>query len=112
MMADVMIGIDPHKSSHTAVAIGSGEESLGEVRVRACAVQAERLLAWAVPWPGRTWAIGGADGVGHLLAQLLLRQPDRHRGMRGLVRVDPDHHFRHQHTPDRSHRTGSRGGHA
>ena len=29
LMAVVMIGIDPHKSSHTAVAIGLSEEPLG-----------------------------------------------------------------------------------
>jgi hypothetical protein len=46
-MAAVMIGVDPHKGSHTAVAIGAAEELLGQVRVRACAAQAERLLAWA-----------------------------------------------------------------
>jgi transposase len=46
-MADVMIGIDPHKSSHTAVAISVGEEPLGELRVDACPSQAEQLLAWA-----------------------------------------------------------------
>jgi hypothetical protein len=34
-MAEVMIGIDPHKSSHTAVAISVGEEPLGELRVDA-----------------------------------------------------------------------------
>jgi hypothetical protein len=33
----VMIGVDPHKGSHTAVAIGAAEELLGQVRVRACA---------------------------------------------------------------------------
>jgi transposase len=44
-MAEVMIGIDPHKSSHTAVAISAGEEPLGEVRVDACSSQAEQLLA-------------------------------------------------------------------
>ena len=46
-MAVVMIGVDPHKGSHTAVAIGAAEELLGQLRVRACAAQAERLLAWA-----------------------------------------------------------------
>jgi transposase len=71
-MAAVMIGIDPHKGSHTAVAIGAGEGPLGELRVRASATQAERLLAWALPWPERTWAIEGAGGLGHLLAQQLL----------------------------------------
>ena len=44
-MAAVMIGVDPHKASHTAVAISVAEEPLGELRVRACAAQAERLLA-------------------------------------------------------------------
>jgi transposase len=46
-MAGVMIGIDPHKASHTAVAISGAEESLGELRVRASAAQAGRLLDWA-----------------------------------------------------------------
>ena len=76
-MPVVMIGIDPHKGSHTAVAIGAGEEPLGELRVRASAVQAERLLAWAAAWPQRTWAIEGAGGLGHLLAQQLLAAGER-----------------------------------
>ena len=76
-MAAVMIGVDPHKASHTAVAISAAEEPLGELRVRACAAQAERLLAWAAAWPARTWAIEGAGGLGHLLAQQLLAAGER-----------------------------------
>ena len=76
-MAAVMIGVDPHKASHTAVAIGAAEEPLGQVRIRASAAQAERLLAWAVAWPERTWAIEGAGGLGHLLAQQLLAAGER-----------------------------------
>src|SRR5262245_30543310 len=72
LMVAVMIGVDPHKGSHTAVAISPAEEPLGELRVRACAGQAERLLDWAAAWPQRTWAIEGAGGLGHLLAQQLL----------------------------------------
>ena len=71
-MAEVMIGIDPHKSSHTAVAIGSGEEPLGELQVHACPSQAEQLLGWAAGWPQRAWAVEGAAGLGHLLAQQLV----------------------------------------
>jgi hypothetical protein len=41
-MAVVMIGVDPHKGSHAAVAIGSDEERLGQLRVRASASQAKR----------------------------------------------------------------------
>jgi len=76
-MAAVMIGVDPHKASHTAVAINAAEEVLSELRVRACAGQAQRLLAWAAAWPERTWAIEGADGIGHLLAQQLLAAGER-----------------------------------
>src|SRR5262245_35942166 len=72
LMADVMIGIDPHKSSHTAVAISAGEEPLGELQVRACPAQADQLLVWAAEWPERAWAIEGAAGLGHLLAQQLV----------------------------------------
>ena len=36
-MAAVMIGVDPHKASHTAVVISAAEEELGGLRVRACA---------------------------------------------------------------------------
>jgi transposase len=76
-MAAVMIGIDPHKASHTAVVISAAEEPLGELRVRACAAQAEQLLAWAAAWPERTWAVEGAAGLGHLLAQQLLSAGER-----------------------------------
>src|SRR5215472_10690650 len=68
----VMIGVDPHKGSHTAVAIGVGEESLGRLRVRASRAQAEKLVAWAAAWPERIWAVEGAGGLGHLLAQQLV----------------------------------------
>src|SRR5580693_2471537 len=77
VMAMVMIGVDPHKASHTAVAIGPAEEPLGQLRVRASAVQAERLLVWAQAWPGRAWAVEGAGGLGHLLAQQLLSAGER-----------------------------------
>jgi transposase len=76
-MAAVMIGVDPRKGSHTAVAVSPAEGPLGEVRVRASVSQAERLLAWAAAWAERTWAIGGAAGLGHLLAQQLLAAGER-----------------------------------
>src|SRR5690349_22134764 len=73
----VMIGVDPHEGSHTAVAIGAAEEPLGQVRVRASAARAERLLAWAAAWPARTWAAGGAAGLGRLLARQLVAAGER-----------------------------------
>ncbi len=71
-MAAVTIGVDPHKGSHTAVVIDQQEVVQGQVRVRAGAVQAQRLLAWAAAWPERTWAVEGARGMGYLLAQQLV----------------------------------------
>ena len=76
-MAVVMIGVDPHKGSHTAVAVSAGEVLLGQVRVRSSAAQAGRLLAWAESWPERTWAVEGAGGLGHLLAQELVAAGER-----------------------------------
>jgi transposase len=77
LMTAVMIGVDRHKGSHTAVAIDAAEEPLGQLRVRASASQARRLVAWAAAWPERTWAVGGAGGLGHLLAQQLLAAGER-----------------------------------
>ncbi len=73
----VMIGVDPHKATHTAVVIGPAEEPLGELRVRASAGQAEKLVAWAADWPERTWAVEGAGGLGQLLAQQLVAAGER-----------------------------------
>jgi len=71
-MTAVMIGVDAHKGSHTAVAIDPAEIPLGELRVRASSRQAARLLEWAAAWPERTWGVEGAGGLGHLLAQQLV----------------------------------------
>ena len=76
-MTAVTIGVDPHKASHTAVAIGSDEEPLAKLQVRSSAGQAQRLVAWAVAWPERTWAIEGAGGLGHLVAQQLVAMGER-----------------------------------
>ena len=76
-MEAVMIGVDPHKGSHTAVVIDQAEVALGQLRVRACAAQADRLLAWAAAWPERTWAVEGARGMGYLLAQQLAAAGER-----------------------------------
>src|SRR5256884_5198588 len=75
--AVVMIGVDADKAWHPAVTINAAEGPLGQVRVRASAVQAERLLAWAQAWPDRSWAVEGAGGAGHLLAQQLLSAGER-----------------------------------
>lgn len=67
-----IIGVDPHKQSHTAVAICGDEREVAKVAVRATRQQTTKLLAWAEPFEKRTWAIESAGGLGYLLAQQLV----------------------------------------
>jgi len=68
------IGIDPHKATHTAVAIDDNEQMLGEVTLRSDRSQVSGLLRWAdrLDGDGRLWAIESAGGLGYLLAQQLV----------------------------------------
>ncbi len=68
----VTIGIDPHKASHTAVALDAEGVTLGQLRVVADKSMLGRLRRWAAGWPQRVWAIEGAGGLGRLLAQQLV----------------------------------------
>jgi transposase len=68
----VIIGVDPHKASHTAVAISGDENELGGIKVRSTRRQVPQLLAWAEPFETRLWAIESAGGLGYLLAQQLV----------------------------------------
>jgi transposase len=68
----VMIGVDPHKGSHTAVAIDDGEVELAKLRVTASGRQVDELLAWARSFERRTWAVESAGGLGFLLARQLV----------------------------------------
>ena len=70
----VIIGIDPHKASHTAVAIDGDEEQLGPSRCEPPVRQVAQLLCWAEPFAKRTWAIESAGGLGYLLAQQLVAE--------------------------------------
>lgn len=68
----VVIGIDPHKSSHTATAVNDQLVDIGTIRVRASRTSHTELLNWAQQWPQRRWAIEGARGLGQLVAQQLV----------------------------------------
>lgn len=67
-----IIGIDPHKRSHTAVVLDDSEELIAQLRVDATSRQVDQLLAWAPAHPDRVWAVENAHGMGHLLAQQLI----------------------------------------
>ena len=73
----VIIGIDPHKASHTAVAIDRDEQRLAEIKIRATIQQATKLLAWAEPLGDRMWAVESAGGMGYLLSQQLVGVGER-----------------------------------
>jgi len=72
-----MIGIDPHKGSHTAAAVDHTEAVLACVRVDANRHQRARLLEWAVRFEPRTWAVEGATGMGAMVAQQLVAAGER-----------------------------------
>ena len=72
-MAAVIIGVDPHKGSHTAVAIDGAEAQLGSLRVRASAAPGRQAAGvgggrgrsgpgrsrapagWGICWPSSCW---------------------------------------------------------
>ncbi len=58
-----MIGIDPHKATHTAVAIDDDENVIGEFTLGSSSTQAERLCDWAVE---------SGNGLGYLIARQLV----------------------------------------
>jgi transposase len=68
------IGIDPHKATHTAVAVDDHEAVVSELLVRADRDQVPNLVQWADRLDGgkRIWAIESAGGLGYLLSQQLL----------------------------------------
>src|SRR4249920_1420806 len=73
----VMIGVDPHKRSHTAVAIDGDDVELAAIEVRASVRQVDELLGWAERFGARIWAVESAGGVGYLLAQQLVAAGER-----------------------------------
>jgi transposase len=67
-----MIGIDPHKATHTAVAIDDDENVIDELTLRSSSTQAERLCDWAEGLGKREWAVESANGLGYLIGQQLV----------------------------------------
>jgi transposase len=73
----VIIGVDPHKASHTAVAVDEREDEISRLTVRATRRQVEQLRRWAMPFGERVWAIESASGLGYLLSQQLVGAGER-----------------------------------
>lgn len=70
-METTIIGIDPHKRSHTAVVLDQAERIATELRASAGRRQLHQLLAWAPPGP-RLWAVENANGLGRLISRQLV----------------------------------------
>ena len=68
----IVIGIDPHKASITAAALNSVSDQVGHRRLAMTAKTGAHLIAWAGDWPDRLWAVEGAAGLGHGVAQQLV----------------------------------------
>lgn len=72
-LAMMLIGIDPHKLTHTATAVApETHRDRGSLRIGATLADYDRLLDWAAQWPRRRWAVENAAGMGHHLAAWLL----------------------------------------
>jgi transposase len=69
---EVMIGVDPHKGSHTATMLDGAEREITRITVRAGRRQVEQLLEWADGYTARTWAVEAVGGMGYLLSQQLV----------------------------------------
>jgi transposase len=66
----IVIGIDPHKSSHTATALDAASHQLADkLRIEASLVEYRRLLSWAKRFDERRWAVEDAEGLGRHLTQ-------------------------------------------
>jgi hypothetical protein len=68
----VMIGVDPHKASHTAAALDAQSQLLDHKRFPATLEGYQALRQWAGRWEDRRWAVEGAHGVGRPVAQRLV----------------------------------------
>ncbi|WP_010692449.1 IS110 family transposase [Saccharopolyspora spinosa] len=69
----VVIGVDPHKFSHTSTALEpQTHRPLETVRIDAALPEYRRLLTWARQFSERRWAVENARGPGRHLTQWLI----------------------------------------
>lgn len=71
----MVIGVDPHKSTHTATAVDpQTNRAVASVRIQASLGEYRRMLTWARQFEQRRWAVENAEGLGrHLSSWLLAR---------------------------------------
>ncbi|MEU4595432.1 transposase [Micromonospora aurantiaca] len=69
--APVVIAIDPHKASWTAVAVDSRLQPVAAIRVEVNRDGYRQLRRFAGRWPHAVWAVEGAGGLGAALTARL-----------------------------------------
>ncbi|WP_317985955.1 transposase [Streptomyces sp. 5-10] len=74
----MLIGIDPHKSTHTATAVDPGtNRDQASIRIDGSLQEYQRMLDWVRQWPQRRWAVENARGLGHHLTSWLLARGEQ-----------------------------------
>ena len=80
----VLLGIDPHKDTHTVVAVDPAGRQLDQTTVAARTLGHGELVSWArTRWPERVWAVEDCRHVTRRLEHDLLAAGER------VVRVPP-----------------------
>jgi transposase len=74
----MLIGIDPHKSTHTATAVDPEANSdRSSIRIEVTLADYQRMLDWARQWTQRQWAVENAEGMGRHVTSWLLARGER-----------------------------------
>jgi len=76
-LEQVVIGVDPHKLSATIEVVDGHERMLGSGRFTTDRAGYSAMRKYVKAWPGRVWAVEGANGVGRPLAQRLLESGEQ-----------------------------------
>ena len=104
----MIIGVDPHKSTHTATAVDPHtNRAVASIRVHASLADYRRMLMWARQFDQRRWAVENAEGLGrHLSSWLLTRDETGGRRVDDRDRQNPAALARRrpQERPDRRRR--------
>jgi transposase len=74
----VIIGIDPHKRTHTASALDpDSHRVVASLQVQASLAGYRQLQRWAARFASRRWAVENARGLGRHLAQWLIARGEQ-----------------------------------
>lgn len=73
----MIIGVDPHKASHTATALDPATNTpVSSIRIDASIAGYRQLIRWAAQFEERRWAIENAKGLGSHLTQWLIARDE------------------------------------